>query len=735
MGKSGNARSLMLTAAFVVCAFFAGCGGGGGGGSADSGGATGSVSYNEMTAAMDGVDSALKGISSTDGTVRLQAIGQYLSGRSEFAETGVSTSGGNAWGRMSTGEIVCVVDTLPKPTTGAVSLSEASTMVTAETKAPAASNSASKAAGSSSSLVTKALSADRTEMPAGINAHIVSADTIAGYGHKNALGVYASVLTGHGYISQYGSEIKELFANGTLERLGALQDVGVLYMHTIVSAGKLPDGTEVAALLTSTDVTPSTEATYRALLRDGSLVIMDVPNNNIADCGGPERLRRFGITSKYIRERVKISQNALVYIDAGYGNHADIRQAFMEIGASVYLGWEKMPSTEDITNQTTRFFFQHIMADDSYNPDGINSWPDSASRPFDYSNVYSAMFSPSFKCGRDPDNLLIYLALTEGGGTLAILAPSIRYMRVEENPPGSTSKSALLHLYGSFGSDPGSDQRDVVITQASGPGTGEKLNVVSWTPSEIVCDISTDPFEGFTSGKVFVLNRNIASNGVPLTEWFLPVTYYDVNSYGAFTRSTFGLHIRLDVHGYRAILNQPIPTPVPPSSLYMDNYANYTDYGSVANDSTGDWRCFANYDVIDQGTQLATTWYMYDASGSFIYRYDYPGTTSGFYASAVPAYDSAGAKRIININLRYYAIGGQTSWGHCDIFNGNRVMDPSFHDPITFTSAMGSTPGDAFTVELGDDYSIKPGSSTVYPLSWEQAPASDHSAPSKEDQR
>jgi hypothetical protein len=438
-------------------------------------------------------------------------------------------------------------------------------------------------------------------------------------------------------------------------------------MNTVVGAFKKPDDTEIVAIMTSTDVTPSTEATYHSLLQDGLLVIMSSPPILPYETGEGPRLRRFGITSKFIREKMHLASDALVYIDAGFGNHTDLKEAFAAVGADVYLGWEKMPC--DVAGKkdlTAIFMFDHLMPSTS----NYLMWPNSPSRPFDYQQVFTALYNRALgwdMCGnpiprnpnRDP-----HLVLTEGSGNLAFLAPSIRYLVVDETPPTPKPEHAILHIYGAFGTDPGAVNREARLSTPS----INQLEIISWTPTEITCWIPSTPAppeeSSCTAGKIYVHRRGIASNGVPLTEWFLPVRmYYRDPNTTFWGEANFTLHLRLDIHGWRDILNQPYPLSTPPESLFNGGVTGYQT--SAGRSFTGSWSCGGSfhdtgthYTVLINGEEIATSvsdaYYEQSGSGSLIYR----NAVSGMYATVVAYHDPVTLEKPdppakFRVNLRY----------------------------------------------------------------------------------
>jgi hypothetical protein len=659
MGKTKGSGAAYLFLALVFILLAAGCGGGGGGGgSTDDGGGAGSESYTEMASAMDAVDAKMKGITTTDPDERVLEIVQYLSTRPEFVASGISESTGSAWARTKSGTVVCFVDKMLMPNL--------------EPK-PAEYESASGLSLSSAmDLVTKAIAENRIGLPGGTYGFVATVHETKEYWDSATGGIWGLVNSPAEYF-----EYKELFEdngstgifkNCSIERLAATHDVGVFYMKTLVGAYKKPDDTEIVALMTSTEVTPSSEATYHSLLQDGLLVIMDAPPLLPSMGGDGYRQRRFAITTKFIREKIRLSTDSMVYIDAGFGDHQDLKDAFSSIGADVYFSWKKMPCDIFKKDVTAHFLFHHLMPQEI----GFFLWPHSSSRPFDYGQVHQALYLVGMgrdKCGNtipsvdDPQ-----LVFTEGSGTLANLAPSIRYLVVDENPADPKPEHSILHVYGSFGPDPGAGNRFVSFRRG-----GEPMELISWSPTEITCWIpskasSVEDSQSRTAGVVFVHRRGIASNGVPLTEWILPVRMYSSDPNTTFwSEANFTLHLRLDVHGWRDILNQPYPLATPPESLYNGGATGYQT--SAGRYSTGSWSCGGSfhdtgihYTVLINGEEVATsvsdTYYAQSGSGSLIYQND----IAGMYATVVAYHDPVTLEKPtppakFRVNLRYMSQG------------------------------------------------------------------------------
>jgi hypothetical protein len=96
--------------------------------------------------------------------------------------------------------------------------------------------------------------------------------------------------------------------------------------------------------------------------------------------------------------------------------------------------------------------------------------------------------------------------------------------------------AGTMKLEGAFGAD-----QDTVTVG------GTKVQIQSWSPTEIVCNLPQDAV-----GDVLVTVRGLKSNPRPLTEWDAPLQYKWVVKGGVFTWQGSGtLKYRLDVSGFR----------------------------------------------------------------------------------------------------------------------------------------------------------------------------------------
>ena len=120
----------------------------------------------------------------------------------------------------------------------------------------------------------------------------------------------------------------------------------------------------------------------------------------------------------------------------------------------------------------------------------------------------------------------------------------IDYLQVDEtevNLPQLTRGSQLF-IYGNFGNDPGENKRSVKIGNVP-------LNVTTWSPKLIVCDITA---EGPSSSGEVVVSSDGETSSKLLNEWTVEFNYAKKESPdGSLTRKTrFVLRFRGDAIGY-----------------------------------------------------------------------------------------------------------------------------------------------------------------------------------------
>ncbi len=256
---------------------------------------------------------------------------------------------------------------------------------------------------------------------------------------------------------------------------------GVFYIDTHGGTGEYRTNDEYA-LATGTVATPTSLDVYKTDLRKRKLTyfIAEIDELN----GVPISEKRLAITQAFVREYMFFRGNCLVYVDACNSDNASLKQAFLDRGASVYVGWTNYVNDQFAFNANAHVFKRLASTGTDV--------------PATYPTIKSDMALESPRLDLDPwkgAELIFTANLTAGAGDFGLLAPKITTVT-----PDRTANTLLL--VGVFGQNPGSDGSVKV--------GGTAISVTSWQPFSILCSL---PATGAgSSGGVIVTVRGHASN-------------------------------------------------------------------------------------------------------------------------------------------------------------------------------------------------------------------------------
>lgn len=162
----------------------------------------------------------------------------------------------------------------------------------------------------------------------------------------------------------------------------------------------------------------------------------------------------------------------------------------------------------------------------------------------------------------------------------------IDYLQVDEtevNLP-QLKRGSQLFIYGNFGNDPGKNKRSVKIGSI-------ELNVTTWSPKLIVCDILA---EGPSSSGEVVVNADGNTSSKLLNEWIVDFYYAKKESPdGSLTRKTkFVLRFRGDAIGYGSGETDPLLeyTDLNKASKAIINMPAGSYSNAVSNDACGTYK-------------------------------------------------------------------------------------------------------------------------------------------------
>jgi hypothetical protein len=162
----------------------------------------------------------------------------------------------------------------------------------------------------------------------------------------------------------------------------------------------------------------------------------------------------------------------------------------------------------------------------------------------------------------------------------------IDYLQVNETEINNSAlkRGSQLYIYGNFGNDPGNAKRGVKIGSFD-------LNVTTWSPKVIICDI---PAEGANSSGEVLVHADGKSSSKLLNEWTVELNYAKKESPdGALTRKIkFKLRLRGDAIDFGSGDTDPVfeYTDLNIASKAIIDMPRGSFSNSVENDACGTYR-------------------------------------------------------------------------------------------------------------------------------------------------
>jgi hypothetical protein len=373
--------------------------------------------------------------------------------------------------------------------------------------------------------------------------------------------------------------------SGTLSQWRNVRNAGIFYVSTHAGTGE-KDNTPFPAIMTGEKLT---------LAGVGDVISKNIKgvgyitaDQDLDGNGNLVPSTNFAVGAEFIREYMTFAENSIVYIDACESAHPHLKQAFLDKGASLYVGWT-MAVTDSAAVLVSRFFFDRMLGGNRFARENPNQ------RPFDWQAVLQNMkergihLHPAYDAnGKQIGNTEIQFF--PGNGNFGILTPTIRFLTVAEG-------LEELHIDGIFGNPPADDRRVTI--------DGTEVTIKSWESGKIVVEL---PRSGAGSaGDVVVGVKGSAgllgsltyreSNKVQLTEWrgALHYTYTIGGQNGLKHTATLNIQIRGDISSHR---DKPGETPHEPIIPFL-----------LGGDSDGSWTASGSHTVGDAMTGTRTeTW-------------------------------------------------------------------------------------------------------------------------------
>lgn len=282
----------------------------------------------------------------------------------------------------------------------------------------------------------------------------------AGLSSMSDIGEAAYFMQEFGYQPVGGSDAfsSDAVAN-TVEGLKQVSGDGVFFWST--HGGTLdPGGNIIQGLMTATEAYKSTvEDTYKDEFAEGTLIYYTGPlcMDPIA-CkvrGSPgTHLTRLAITPKFIQKyKWKFGQHSLVFVNACASATGAMKQAFLDAGASVYIGWTKPVRLWAMCGAALDFFSLMLGLNENggyKQGDEVNPFQ----RPYDWGAVMDHLHANTQAAYHlDEEDGIVELEPTFNSAVPAGflgLRPSIYWSAFDE------SRSELTLIGGVFGTRPGS---------------------------------------------------------------------------------------------------------------------------------------------------------------------------------------------------------------------------------------------------------------------------------------
>lgn len=491
----------------------------------------------------------------------------------------------------------------------------------------------------------------------------------------NPLPVVRSLLKDGNYVDAHpgAPTVQELKRN--------VHGDGVFYINTHGGAGFGPLKIPIYALWTmdafdSLAVVP----VYNDMLhRDEVVVMVEKGVDAELNC---HNVGHYGITAQFVNRYMSFGKNSVVIIDACSSASVgaiDMRQAFENAGASVYVGWTRSVDA-GFAYKAMKYLIDRLLGVNVISPE------DPKQRAFNIDQVLKDM-KDNRNLVDDPHDHAI-LTSFRMKGDFGLLSPSIQFLSIDL----STGSSQLV-IAGIFGTDPGEGNRAVKIN-------GQSLNVVEWEPTLITCDIpdTGDDAAGTVVVEVGSGAHPRRSNEVNLTEWKGELTYERDDPGEQHVAMTLKIHFRADIHSFR---EEPHETPFETTVLFSamhDASAVVTSGGSY---TTSDGPCVNTY-VIAGGVTLPSP-YEPTADGGWNYFGSVDSQTHTLQLNMYILAGFDGSKWI------------RTGPAECGVFTAPSRLIVRIEDCL-FDDLVGVT---AFRMQMDPDYAVQAddrGPCSVHPL-------------------
>ena len=513
------ARRFSSLAVPLIALDLAGCGGEwSGNGPATGGGGTGGGPAGSRSALYTAVDNELLGFSGTDYETENNRLLALLKTKPEVVESGIDDSG-VVWGHFADGTNVAVCNNLN------VNFPSSLTRSPTNFRAP-----------------TRELD---TGLPG--TARVMVGSTVGP--------IYSNWT--QGIRNMLGRQKYFVDSDATVDALKNMQKVSVLY---ILGHGGVLRGSTYG-VWTETKVTDQLNRDYAADISDGSLMVMwgeTFPGTETGPFDENKHYyeKHYAITANFVKKywRGKFDANSLVFMNccnSSSDGALAFQGAFLDAGASIYLGWDHRMVLGDAFT-TGAYLFDRLLGANPDNPLNTNiaglTIPKETppQRAFSFQNVIAEMGTRMRAGGhyafdttvdyphkKGDVQMVTKLKMLSLNFNFGQLAPAIEFATPDE-------QKDELHVTGTFGTVKG------VVKL----GTGN-LKIKSWAPDEVICELPRDG-TGDVQVQVGKTGSTQKSNIVQLTSWRGAMTLTNTGAGSLKMVVHVNLHFREDVVGERS---------------------------------------------------------------------------------------------------------------------------------------------------------------------------------------
>ncbi|MCW1924886.1 hypothetical protein OKA05_20150 [Luteolibacter arcticus] len=312
--------------------------------------------------------------------------------------------------------------------------------------------------------------------------------------------------------------------------------LGVLFWHAHGVPYEDEKGVKQGVMIVTGDYAEAyyTRPIYSELRQSGELELGIVKG---------ETVPQYGITAKFIRQRMHFAPHSIVVLDACFGADPDLGKAFIDANAGSFVSWDWLSG--DQSGTPCLKIFDRLLGTNEEPPISMpkeRSFSLDAIRWWMAQNGYDYDPSPKYSNQGRPNAKLVWYHHKQTPGH--ILLPSVMRMIAEAHDEAEPFSKYLIE--GDFGPDPGPSDRSVLWG-------GQPVHVERWHHyNGIVIRTPQSP----PRGEIQVVKSKdyyTYSNKVPITEWTVPFKY-EVSSEGALS-ATMDLNVKFrgDIHGSRGM--------------------------------------------------------------------------------------------------------------------------------------------------------------------------------------